>query len=152
MKKEIIDGYEVYSEDGEFKKIIFKNYEGKEVCVSIEKSLKIEFLERRREGYSEEHKIRKHIDTYVNDGGLLELKTSKLVCSAEDVIVAEDGRDRIIREIWKLPAPQNRRVYMHIVDGFSLTEIAKIENRDFAAIKRSTEVGLNKLRKKLKNF
>lgn len=142
MKKEIIDNYEVYSEDGEFKKVIFRNHEGKEVCVSVEKCLKIEFLERRREEYSEQHKIRKHIDIYVNDGGLLELKTSKLVSSAEDMVIAEDEKNRIIKEIWKLPTPQNRRVYMHIVDEFSLTEIAKIENRDLAAIKRSTEVRL----------
>lgn len=152
MKKENIDGYEVYSENGEFKKIIFKDYIGNEICVSIEKYLKIELLQRRKEKYSEEHKIRKHIDTYLHDDFLLDIRTSNNVESPEDIILAEEKRDKIIQEIWKLPEPQNRRVYMKVVDEISLTEIAKIEKRDLSAIKRSVEVGIKKLQKKLKNF
>ena len=152
MKKENIDGYEVYSENGEFKKIIFKDYLGNEICISVEQCLKIELLHRRQEGYSEEHKVRKHIDTYIHDDYLFDVRTSKAAESPEDIILAEEKRDRIIQEIWKLPAPQNRRVYMKVVDDFSLTEISKIENRDFAAIKRSIEARIKKVEKKIKKF
>lgn len=152
MKRENIDGYEVFSENGEFKKIVFKDYLGNEICISVEQCLKIELLQRRKESYSEEHKVRKHIDTYIHDDYLFDIRTSKVAESPEDIILAEENRDKIIREIWKLPEPQNRRVYMNVVDEFSLTKIAKIESRDLSVIKRSVDVGLKKLRKKLKNF
>ena len=152
MKKENIDGYEVYSENGEFIKITFKDFLGNEICVSIGQDVKEEFLKRRREGYSEEHKVRKHIDTFIYDDFLLDIKTSNEVINPEEIILAEDGRARIIQEIWKLPDPQNRRVYMRVVDGFSLTEISKIENRNLSVIKRSVDAGLETLRKKLKKF
>lgn len=152
MKKENIDGYEVYSDNGEFKKIVFKDYLGNEICISVEQYLKIELLERRKEEYSEEHKIRKHIDTFVYDDSLLEIKTSNIVTTPEEIILAEEGQARIIREIWNLPEPQNRRVYMYIVDEFSLTQIAKIENRAIPVIKRSIDRGIKELQNKIKKF
>ena len=60
--------------------------------------------------------------------------------------------ERIIKEIWKLPTPQNRRVYMYIVDEFSYTKIAKVENRSIPTVKESIDRGLENLRKKLKKF
>ena len=152
MKKELIDGYEIYSENGEFKKIVFKDYLGNEVCISIEQNLEQELLKRRREGYSEEHEKRSHLDTYLSNEHIFDTKTSKHIHSAEDTVIHNDETKRIIKEIWKLPLPQNRRVYMHIVDELSLTEISQIEERDVAAIKRSVDAGIKKLRKKLKNF
>ena len=152
MKKENIDGYEVYSENGQLIKIIFKDILGKEFCVGIGKKVEEELVRRRREGYSEEHKIRKNIDTYVNDDFLLEIKTSNIIKNPEEIIIANEKFTRIIREIWRLPDPQNRRVYMKIVSGFSLTEISKIENRHKSVIKRSIDAGIKKLQKKLKNF
>lgn len=152
MKKENIDGYEVYSENGEFKKMIFKDYLGNEICVSIEQCLKIELLQRRKEEYAEDYRIRRYIDTFLNDEYLLEVKFSNKIATPEEIILAEDGQDRIIKEIWNLPEPQNRRVYMYIVDEFSLTKIAKIENRAIPVVKRSIERGIFVLQKKLKKF
>ena len=51
-----------------------------------------------------------------------------------------------------LPTPQNRRVYMKIVSEFSITKIAKIEQRAIPVIKRSIDRGIEKLQKNLKNF
>lgn len=152
VKKENIDGYEVYSENGEFKKMIFKDYLGNEICVSIEQCLKIELLQRRKEEYAEDYRVRRYIDTFLNDEYLLEVKFSNKIATPEEIILAEDGQDRIIKEIWNLPEPQNRRVYMYIVDEFSLTKIAKIENRAIPVIKRSIDRGILILQKKFKKF
>lgn len=149
MKKENIDGYEVYSENGEFKKMIFKDYMGNEICISIEQCLKIELLQRRKEEYAEDYRVRRYIDTFLNDEYLLEVKLSNKIATPEEIILAEDGQARIIKEIWNLPEPQNRRVYMYIVDEFSLT---KIENRAIPVIKRSIDRGILILREKIKKF
>ena len=70
----------------------------------------------------------------------------------EEMLLEKEGEREIIRKIWDLPIPQNRRVYMFIVDEFSLTEIARIEKRDVSVIKRSVDAGIRKLQKNLKNF
>lgn len=153
MKKEIIDGYEVYSENGEFKNIIFNDYLNNKISISIEQQyLKIELLKRRKERYSEEHEKRKHIDAFLKNDSIINIKTLNKIKTPEEIVLENDGKERIIKEIWNLPEPQNRRVYMFIVDEFSLTKIAKIENRCISVIKRSIDSGLEKLRKKLKNF
>ena len=72
--------------------------------------------------------------------------------SMEEMLLEKEGEREIIRKIWDLPIPQNRRVYMFIVDEFSLTEIARIEKRDVSVIKRSVDAGIRKLQKNLKNF
>ena len=41
---------------------------------------------------------------------------------------------------------------MYIVDEFSYTKIAKIENRSIPTVKESIDRGLENLRKKLKKF
>ena len=64
----------------------------------------------------------------------------------------ETAKRQIIKTIWSLPEPQNRRVYMFIVEEFSLTEIAKIENRAIPVIKRSVDRGIKNLQEKLKKF
>lgn len=48
MKKEIIDGYELYSEDGEFKKIVFKDSFNNEVSIQIDEKLSNKFIRMRR--------------------------------------------------------------------------------------------------------
>ena len=45
-----------------------------------------------------------------------------------------------------------RSSYMYIVDEFSYTQIAKIENRSIPTVKESIDRGLENLRKKLKKF
>ena len=72
--------------------------------------------------------------------------------SLEEQVISNLESERIIKEIWKLPTPQNRRVYMYIVDEFSYTKIAKIENRSIPTVKESIDRGLENLRKKLKKF
>ena len=72
--------------------------------------------------------------------------------SLEEQVISNLESERIIKEIWKLPTPQNRRVYMYIVDELSYTKIAKIENRAIPTIKESIDRELENLRKKLKKF
>lgn len=72
--------------------------------------------------------------------------------TVEEIVCENEAEKEIKQTIWNLPLPQNRRVYMYIVDGFSLTEISKIEKCSIPAIKYSIEIGLKNLRKNLKKF
>ena len=95
---------------------------------------------------------RKHIDTFIKDDYIFEVKTSNNSYSIEDKYIEEEKKDKIIKEIWKLPAPQNRRVFMSVVSKYSLTKIANIEGVSVNAIKSSIMIGKKKLQKILRNF
>lgn len=105
---------------------------------------------------SEENSYNIKFCRYIEHSELSEYKLNdraiKKIPSAEDVVMEQEGEMRIIEEIWKLPSPQNRRVYMKLVKEYSLTEIAKIEKRAIPVIKRSVDRGLENLRKNLKKF
>ena len=70
----------------------------------------------------------------------------------EDEIISKINRERIINAIYKLPEPQNRRVYMYLVEELTNKEISEIENCDHAAISRSIASGIENLKINLKNF
>ena len=146
MKIELIDDYEIHIQDKEIKEAVFTDHLGNKHTVPIDNELKIEFTKRRREKYIEEHIERKYLDKYFSD-----ISPNKILAnnglSTEDETIEQDIRKTIIAEIWKLPTPQNRRVYMKLIDEFSYTEIARIEGKSFASVKESIEWGLKKLKK-----
>ena len=120
----------------------FKNNEGKlrfaKIKTEILESQKNRFVRHIEHSFLTEHKLNERI-----------LHKAK---SIEDEYLADEGAREIVREIWNLPSPQNRRVYMNIVDEISITEIAKIEKCSFQAVQQSLKIGIRNLQKKLKKF
>lgn len=152
MKKINIDGYELYEEDGVLTNAIFKDPEGQEVNIALSEKLQEEFKNRRKEQFREEWEKRKHIDAYLKDDYLLEIRTSDSNYSMEDEVISEDFTNTVIQEIWKLPSPQNRRVFMSIINNYSYAKISRIEGVSDTAIRTSVEIGKRKLQEKLKKF
>lgn len=70
----------------------------------------------------------------------------------EEEIISKINVELIKREIWKLPTPQNRRVYKYLIEQLSNKEIAEVEKCDHSSISKSINTGMKKLRKNLKNF
>lgn len=101
---------------------------------------------------SQRNKFERHIEHLHLTENQINKRAVHKIPSLEETILNKERESEIIRAIWNLPTPQNRRVYMSIVDEFSLTEIAKIENCSVSAIKQSLDIGMKKLRKILKNF
>ena len=97
--------------------------------------------------YDQCRKNKKFVDTKEVD-----LLNVQALNTLEEQVISNLESERIIKEIWKLPTPQNRRVYMYVVDEFSYTKIAKVENRSIPTVKESIDRGLQNLRKKLKKF
>ena len=152
MKKIIIDGYEILVDNGIFTTATFRDYDGNEICIDLGEKMQVEFQERRKEEFRNEYENRKHIDTYLKDDYLLDLKISKNNNLMEKEIIDEDFRKFIIKEIKKLPYPQNKRVYMSVVNRYSYMKIAEIEGVSDTAIRHSVERGKEKLQEKLKKF
>ncbi len=152
MKKEIIDGYEIYSENGEMKIGIFEDYNWKKHCFVLGEDLKLEFIIRKREKFREENEERRHLDVSINNEYTFETRIIHKEKSAELKTIDKLSVENIKNEIWKLPYPQNKRVYLYLFKEYSFVEIAEIENRDKSAIKRSIDAGIKKLRKNFKNF
>ena len=152
MRKINIDGYEIYIENKKMLIGAFTDYEGKKHWFKIDEILENDFIERRKREFAKEYEERVHLDTSIDNEYTLEVRNVLKIKSAEDTFIENNTLEKIVKEIWNLPTPQNRRTYMKLISGFSLTEIARIENRDIAAIKRSVDTGLEKIRKKFKKF
>ena len=153
IKREIIDTYIVFSNSDNSKNIIvFKDGNGKSKMIRANETLIIEYKKRKSEENSQNIKFSR----YIEYSDLTEISLNKRAInkeiSLEEQVISNLESERIIKEIWKLPTPQNRRVYMYIVDEFSYTQIAKIENRSIPTVKESIDRGLENLRKKLKKF
>lgn len=153
VKRELIDTYIVISNNDESKNIIaFKDANGRARIIRANKLLKDEYKRRKSEENSQNIKFSRYIEhSELTDISLNKRATNKEL-SLEEQVISNLESERIIKEIWKLPTPQNRRVYMYIVDEFSYTKIAKIENRSIPTVKESIDRGLENLRKKLKKF
>lgn len=153
IKREIIDTYIVFCNSNDSKNIIaFKDENRKLRVVRANELLRDEYKRRKSEENSQNIKFSRYIEhSDLTDISLNKRAINKEI-SLEEQVVSNLESERIIKEIWKLPTPQNRRVYMYIVDEFQYTEIAKIENRSIPTVKESIDRGLENLRKKLKKF
>lgn len=153
IKREIIDTYIVFSNSDDTKNIIvFKDEAGKSRAIRANKLLRDEYKKRKSEENSQNIKFSRYIEhSELTDISLNKRAVNKEL-SLDEQVISNLESERIIKEIWKLPTPQNRRVYMYIINGFSYTEIAKIENRSIPTVKESVDRGLENLRKKLKKF
>ena len=137
MRKIIIDGYEISVENGKFTKATFIDADGNEVTINLGEDLRLEFVKRRREEFKEQYEKRKHIDKFIKDDYMFDVKSSNKSYSIEDEFIKDNERNKIIKEIWDLPVPQNRRVFMSVVNKYSLTKIASIEGVSVNAVKYS---------------
>ena len=153
IKREIIDTYIVFSNSDDSKNVIvFKDGNGKSRIIRANETLRNEYERRKSEENSQNIKFSRYIEhSELTENSLNKRATNKEI-SLEEQVISNLESERIIKEIWKLPTPQNRRVYMYIVDEFSYTKIAKIENCSIPTVKENIDRGLENLRKKLKKF
>lgn len=103
------------------------------------------------EDISEMNEFDRHIEHLSMDLTSITVRTT-ITRDFEDEIISKVNIELIEREIWKLPTPQNRRVYKYLIEQLSNKEIAEIEKCDHSSISKSINTGLKKLRKNLKNF
>ena len=132
--------------------ISIKNVKEKIKFIKINKELKDEVKTHKRQLKKKKNEFDRHIEHLK----LTEIQINKRAISkaptTEEMFFEKEGERQIIKTIWSLPEPQNRRVYMFIVEELTLTEIAKIENRAIPVIKRSVDRGIKNLQEKLKKF
>ena len=153
IKREIIDTYIVFSNNDESRNIIvFKDINRKSRVVRVNNNIREEYRRRKSEENSQKIKYSRYIEHSVLTDISLNKRSANKEISLEEEVVSKLQVEKILKEIWNLPEPQNRRVYMYIVDEFSYTKIAKIENRSIPTVKESIDRGLENLRKKLKKF
>lgn len=153
FKREILESYIVISNEDDSKNIAtFKDGDGKANYVRVKRTIKMAFDKAKKEEKSQKNKYDRHIEHLQLEENTLYNRAFYKPQSIEEKVIENDTVTTIIREIWKLPIPQNRRVYMKVVDEFTYSQIARIEKVDRSVIKRSVDAGIKKLQKKLKNF
>lgn len=132
--------------------VSFKDINGNLQNIQVNYEIFEEFNEFELEDKSQMNKYERHIEQSEQYEGTLQQRLLLKNINNEDLMIDNITKEEIIRKIWTLPIPQNRRVYMKIVNEFTIEEIAKIENRSTSAIQESIALGLTKLKKVLKNF
>lgn len=120
--------------------------------IKINRGLKEETKKHKRQVKSEKNEFDRHIEHLALTETQINKRAINKAPTTEEMFFEKEGERQIIKNIWSLPEPQNRRVYMFIVEEFSLTEIAKIENRAIPVIKRSVDRGIKNLQEKLKKI
>ena len=111
IKREIIDTYIVFSNSDDSKNIIvFKDGNGKSRIIRANETLINEYKKRKSEENSQNIKFSRYIEhSELTDISLNKRATNKGI-SLEEQVISNLESERIIKEIWKLPTPQNRRV------------------------------------------
>lgn len=153
IKRENIGEYVLFSNEKGSKNVVsFKDGQGKRKVLRINEKMRDEYKKQKSEINIHNIKYSRYIEHSNLSEYMLNERAIHKIKSAEDETLEKLGEMKIIQEIWKLPDPQNRRVYMYLVEGLSNKEISEIENRDHSVISKSISTGIKKLQKKLKNF
>ena len=141
-----------YCEENYIYNIRFKDNEGILHSVNVNEDVFREFDMFELKDISQMNEYDRHIEHSEQYEETINKRMTKPQMPLDDFIISKISKEDIIKEIWKLPTPQNRRVYRKVVNVFSYTKIAKIENRAIPVIKRSIDRGILTLRKKIKFF
>ena len=72
--------------------------------------------------------------------------------SIEEIILEKEMKSTFWKAIVELPEVQRKRLLLYYDYGFSLKEIAKIENCSIRAVKYSVDIAKKKLEEKIKKF
>lgn len=153
IKRENIGEYVLFSNEKGTKNVVsFKDGQGKRKILRINEKMREEYKKQKSEINIHNIKYSRYIEHSNLSDYMLNERAVHKIKSAEDEALEKLGEMRIIQEIWNLPDPQNRRVYMYLVEGLSNKEISEIEGRDHSVISKSISAGIKKLQKKLKNF
>lgn len=149
----IVDTYNLEYVESENKYYIsFKDSVDNEYKIEINK----EIFETYKESKKSYIKIKNEFSRYIEHSELTEItlynrcmqKNKKI----EELIINEKETESITEIIWKLPNPQNRRVYMRVIEKFTISKIAKIEGCSKSAISQSVRLGIEKILKNLKKI
>ena len=149
----IVDTYNLEYVESENKYYIsFKDSVDNEYKIEINK----EIFETYKESKKSYIKIKNEFSRYIEHSELTEItlynrcmqKNKKI----EELIINEKETESITEVIWKLPNPQNRRVYMRVIEKFTISKIAKIEGCSKSAISQSVRLGIEKILKNLKKI
>lgn len=131
--------------------VSFKDWSNIYRSIRVTKEIYEVFDRSELEDKSEMNEFDRHIEHIPLDIFAMSVKSATKV-NFEDEILSKMDRDLIEQEIWKLPFPQNRRVYRYLIKHLTNKEIAELEHCHHSTVSQSIEIGLKKLRKKLKNF
>lgn len=127
--------------------------DGRNVQQIVELSLDIfeAFNKFELEDISQMHKYDKHIEhSEVYEESLYKRALNKPMTLEEQVEYNDDILN-LKKAINRLPNVQKRRIKMYYFDNLSLEQIAIIEECSFQAISKSILIGINALKKNLKN-
>lgn len=150
-RKDKYNPYTIYESEGHYY-ICFKDGQGVLHKVSISRALYEVFELFELEDISYLHKW----DKYIEHSELWETTLNKRALwhpeSVEEVVFKNIETDELHRAIKELPAIQRRRLILYFFEDMTYEQIAYIEGCTKVPIKRSIDLAIEKLRKKIKKF
>lgn len=119
--------------------------------VSDEVAEQIKSADRAEHAYTE--RIRYHKAYYSLDAGDgIEKDAVFISKTPQEIYEHKLSNEELYEAINKLPDKQAKRIYARYFQNMSLTDIARVEHVDVAAVKRSIDRALKCIAKILKNF
>ena len=148
-----VDTYTLeYVENEDKYYISFKDSVGNDCKLEIEKEIFDVYMTSRKAYIKIKNETSRYLEhSELTDISLYNRSLNKKL-EPDKLIIDNINEKKILKEISNLSAPQNRRIYMYIVDGLTMTEISEIEQCSISAISQSIKLGIEKIQKNLKNF
>lgn len=140
----LIDTYLVEINNGEYI-VIFEESDGTKRKIKVDIDFINELMLRKKEDTKYKNERTRHLEHLHLTDEEVDIRMIENMKSAEDELLEHYGYNRIENEIWKLPYPQNKRAYLKLVQGYSLSEISQIEKTSVTAIKYSIDKALKRL-------
>lgn len=130
--------------------IKFKDSTNKEQLVEVDATIYKVFDDSELIDISHMHEYERHIEHNEMFDYKIDLVSSKMNKSTEEIIEEKMLHDELKSAIKELSEVQKRRIKMYYFEDLNLKEIAEIECCSIKNIHKSIEQGLQNLRKKLK--
>jgi DNA-directed RNA polymerase specialized sigma24 family protein len=144
---EIVDGKEHIT-------VSFVDGEGQVNEVSISRKLFLSLQKQKQIENSQAYASERYISHYIgseNDDEVSSIAFYPLP-AAESTVLQTELMDAMADVLGALSDIQRRRFVLHYVDGISLREIARFENRSFFAVRKSVTAAKALFEEKIKKF
>lgn len=142
----------VYSDENNTYSVDFTDGEGKKHNVAISKEIYEAMNGFELEDISQLNKYDRYIEHSDITKILLTKKTLKTEVTLDEILIDEEQKKKLKELLKDLPDKQRQRIKLYFEDEKNLEEISELEGCSFQTISENIRLGIDTLRKNLKNF
>lgn len=148
MKYEVDSYILEYIEDKNTYYIYFKDSVEKDCQIEISKEIFDTYTESKKAYVKIKNETSRHLEQSTLTEEELYHRAFNSIESVEEVVIKNIDKEKIRQALNSLTETQHRRVDLHIINGITVRDVAKLEKVQKSQIQKSLQQGI----KKIKNF